>query len=782
MPDGAVTQKMKMYGLGQHIIDAVFPPEEPESKLESSVKIYDDEDPAALFAAAAVVPASRQVEETAAAKGDEEDDAAAGIKPAAADSAQGGGLTVEEEEMVTKYKKMFKMGMPEGAVIQKMSVDEVPKHVQDAVLAPSEEPKVEEEPPKESEGPPILTAEEEEMVMKYKKMFKMGMPEGTVIQKMSVDEVPKHVQDAVLAPEEEEEAAVEAPKEDAKPTKITLSEAEEHVKTKYQKMIKMGMPEGAVVQKMNTDEVPLHIQDAVLAPEQENEAEKELTEDKEVPAPAAPSPAQAVEPVSSEIEEVNEQPGQKDDDDAYGNDGDDVYEEEYFSEEEIIDEEYVDEVEEEEVLEGSLEINEEDTNKLVTPGTAERSPETTKEATEVLVTPGTERSPETTKEATEVLVTPGKAENDYRPKENSVQVSGFVKTQEDKVLPEQKEPVEPEAPQEAPKQGMKEAPVDTFDNDIRTPMEIFHDEISLESEDEEEIVFEKDGENTPLEMEDEQEIVFEKVNGGDASYEADEELGTRTLRPQNRAPARSKTNSRSGTGRRHPDRLFHWLVFCMYVLMIGGGVAVSLYYLLYKDKSTQSSGTPTTVLAPINTGSCNFFNVTMPNTVDQCRCKGKISIIAPDVEKRYQFLLRNFVPRIYQNYNEAMSSCSVRNQALVWLSTGNDFQFSTTARSERFALANLFIGTKGWGWNNTENWLSESSACNWYGITCTNGRTGSIVLQENNLSGSVSANTGACSDPLTRRALTCLRILDSKRDSPSPATLSTVACQKFTIW
>jgi hypothetical protein len=48
-------------------------------------------------------------------------------------------LSEDDEQIAAHYRKMLKMGMPDGAVIQKMSVDGVPQHVQDSVLA-GEEP------------------------------------------------------------------------------------------------------------------------------------------------------------------------------------------------------------------------------------------------------------------------------------------------------------------------------------------------------------------------------------------------------------------------------------------------------------------------------------------------------------------------------------------------------------------------------------------------------------------------------------------------------------------
>ena len=92
-----------------------------------------------------------------------------------------------------------------------MSVDEVPKNIQNAVL----------DPVSTAEDDPFSTFDEEEIVSKYRKILQMGMPEGAVAQKMAVDEVPQHIQDAVLADEESP-----APAPEIQPTPL-VDETEE---------------------------------------------------------------------------------------------------------------------------------------------------------------------------------------------------------------------------------------------------------------------------------------------------------------------------------------------------------------------------------------------------------------------------------------------------------------------------------------------------------------------------------------------------------------------------
>ena len=186
----------------------------------------------------------------------------------AAPATQVSSLTPDEEEIAAQYRKMLKMGMPEGAVAQKMAVDGAPQNVVNSVLA-GEVPAPAASTPapmqadsaakKSSLGP-----EEEEIASQYRKLLKMGMPEGAVAQKMAVDGVPQNIVDSVLAGQ----VPAPAPAAAEPAVKVSsLSSEEEEIAAQYRKMLKMGMPEGAVAQKMAVDGAPQNIVDSVLAGE-----------------------------------------------------------------------------------------------------------------------------------------------------------------------------------------------------------------------------------------------------------------------------------------------------------------------------------------------------------------------------------------------------------------------------------------------------------------------------------------------------------------------------------
>ena len=140
----------------------------------------------------------------------------------------------------------------------------------------------------------------------------------------------------------------------------------------------------------------------------------------------------------------------------------------------------------------------------------------------------------------------------------------------------------------------------------------------------------------------------------------DEEMGNWDALDQDREMKQAPRASPSAE--LHTDCSFHRLVFLIYILMVGGGVAACVLFLLDDDETPQ--GTPTSAMDDINLDSCDFSDSAMPRDIDQCRCGGEITIIPIDVRHRYQLHLQDFISRLYQAYDEPIGSCTIRNQAL----------------------------------------------------------------------------------------------------------------------
>ena len=69
---------------------------------------------------------------------------------------------------------------------------------------------------------------------------------------------------------------------------------------------------------------------------------------------------------------------------------------------------------------------------------------------------------------------------------------------------------------------------------------------------------------------------------------------------------------------------------------------------------------------------------------------------------------------------------------------------ATIPASEQQALIDIYNSTNGNNWVYKQNWLTNSDACTWYGITCNSAKTNveNIELQQNGLTGSLPNSIG----------------------------------------
>jgi hypothetical protein len=138
---------------------------------------------------------------------------------------------------------------------------------------------------------------------------------------------------------------------------------------------------------------------------------------------------------------------------------------------------------------------------------------------------------------------------------------------------------------------------------------------------------------------------------------------------------------------------------------------------------------------------CNFDNLEQPNFIDQCACGSRITTVADDVRARWDDLRNHFIPTVFRNWDERISSCSAENQALLWMSSGinNGGEVGNTLMLQRYSLALLYIQQQGTQWTRSTNWMSERDACEWEGVTCTSQSYIQVLnLDGNRLGGRVS--------------------------------------------
>lgn len=58
------------------------------------------------------------------------------------------------------------------------------------------------------------------------------------------------------------------------------------------------------------------------------------------------------------------------------------------------------------------------------------------------------------------------------------------------------------------------------------------------------------------------------------------------------------------------------------------------------------------------------------------------------------------------------------------------------------ALVTFYTETGGSNWKNSDGWLTDTTPCNWFGVTCDRGSVTQLTLPDNNLSGSIPPEFG----------------------------------------
>lgn len=215
-----------------------------------------------------------------------------------------------------------------------------------------------------------------------------------------------------------------------------------------------------------------------------------------------------------------------------------------------------------------------------------------------------------------------------------------------------------------------------------------------------------------------------------------------------------------GVGKAGKSSRMSWFIPLMVFATIVAAVLLVLFLVVYNDDGTLGVTTTTTAptQAPFDTavGSVDAAATTefdaikndcsldslQPNIIDQCSCGDTIDIIADDVRARWESYVENFIPSIYDQWNEPIDSCAPENQALLWLSSGlkNGGEIDYLIRLQRYILAVVYYSNGGTEWSRSSSWLSDENACGWEGVECNDDLHVRILnLDENNLTGQISA-------------------------------------------
>ena len=86
------------------------------------------------------------------------------------------------------------------------------------------------------------------------------------------------------------------------------------------------------------------------------------------------------------------------------------------------------------------------------------------------------------------------------------------------------------------------------------------------------------------------------------------------------------------------------------------------------------------------------------------------------------------------NYNAVFTADRVRTEAALYVETFADYVTDISVLQAR-VLRNVFRATTGAAWTNKTNWLSTTTAGNWFGITVAGGHVTEINLNSNLLNG-----------------------------------------------
>ncbi|KAK1942151.1 Formin-like protein 13 [Phytophthora citrophthora] len=156
-------------------------------------------------------------------------------------------VLLKDHEVYAKYFKMLKMGLPEGAVRQKMKADGVNERALDlgGDTPFSKLPKSDEKKAATASVKDVMLKDDPKYA-KYFKMLQMGLPEGAVRQKMKADGVDERALDL---------GGDTMVSQLAGPVGGDVKLQDDPTYSKYFKMLKMGLPQGAVRQKMKTEGV-----------------------------------------------------------------------------------------------------------------------------------------------------------------------------------------------------------------------------------------------------------------------------------------------------------------------------------------------------------------------------------------------------------------------------------------------------------------------------------------------------------------------------------------------
>lgn len=148
----------------------------------------------------------------------------------------------------------------------------------------------------------------------------------------------------------------------------------------------------------------------------------------------------------------------------------------------------------------------------------------------------------------------------------------------------------------------------------------------------------------------------------------------------------------------------------------------------------------TTPFDPYVKNDCDFSDNFQPHVINQCECYGKVTVMADDIRELYTLLKTKLMPELYTEegtlWDVPITSCDPRNQALLWLSSGDTRRAGDLV--QRFLTSTAYIAMNGTMWDYQNLWLSEQNECLWLGLQCNSRfQIHSLALDTINIFGTV---------------------------------------------
>merc|ERR1712194_489697 len=166
------------------------------------------------------------------------------------------GPPLKDDPLYSKYFKMSKMGLPLGAVQNAMQRDGIDPSIMDLDPEKSVASQLDTKEEPVDDGPPL---KDDPTYVKYFKMLKMGLPMGAVKNAMERDGLNASIMH--LDPGKSVASQLEAEEEEDEPVDDSPPLKEDPTYVKYFKMMKMGLPVGAVKNAIQRDGLDPSIMD-----------------------------------------------------------------------------------------------------------------------------------------------------------------------------------------------------------------------------------------------------------------------------------------------------------------------------------------------------------------------------------------------------------------------------------------------------------------------------------------------------------------------------------------